>query len=268
MCKQKTQPIKMDDGFEEHLIYNSASDDSDADEAIASKVNEPIPSFIEDQLSSNDGLADALPNRQNLLEESDEDDLNKSVRRAKKNARILSSDDEKENSENEMHTNGMDVTNGINKTEHQTANAVRPSICDSDTKSSSDDKTSDREEVPVPKMVKKLKKKKKKKKHEQRKKHNNNKSHSDTNDDSDEENIRKHKKSDNQKMNTSDESSSSERSGSDSSAQSNGQSSDTKTVQPREKPVQRVNFAEDFFLYISFFFDFEFHISTKFLDVR
>lgn len=257
----------MDDGFEEHLIYNSASDDSDADEAIASKVNEPIASFIEDQLSSNDGLADALPNQQNLLEESDEDDLNKSVRRAKKNARILSSDDEKENSENEMHTNGMDVTNGINKTEHQTANAVRPSICDSDTKSSSDDKTSDREEVPVPKMVKKLKKKKKK--HEQRKKHNNNKSHSDTNDDSDDENIRKHKKSDNQKMNTSDESSSSERSGSDSSAQSNGQSSDTKTVQPREKPVQRVNFAEDFFFYISFFFfDSEFHISTKFLDVR
>lgn len=207
--------IKMDECFAESLVY-SESDNSDAEEGgVQATTNHELTSppkkeISEDPASQNDKSPENS-------EASDEDDMNKSIKKTRKNARILSSDDENENSDKEEHTNKSNLN-------------MRPSICDSDTKSSSDGNQSETE-VQAKKVNKKLKKKKQK---SQKPKQVSNGSASD----SESEN-----EGSNRKRSISDRSGGSggDSSGSNSSsADSNEETDNIENIKPREKTVQRV----------------------------
>lgn len=191
----------MDDDFGESLVY-SESDNSD-DEVGAKLDTHLSPS---EKPTHNESVS------KQGSEESDEDDMNISIVKSRKNARILSSDDEKESCNNESHMDDK------NTTASRGAINVRPSICDSDTKTSSDENQSDI------KPLKKLKKRKLK----QRNKSITNQSDSESDDSS--ENKKKNHKTNNGKLNSS----------SGDSSSSDNQIIDASNVKPREKPVQRV----------------------------
>lgn len=239
----------MDDGFEERLVY-SESDGSDVDEPTLQISEEPTTQLSAVLSSSIEQHSEILLDQNHRSEESDEDNLNISIKKTKKSVRILSSDDEKENSDNGSQVNGKDTkSDDDDPTEHQPKVSVRPSICDSDTSSGGSDANKSDMEVQSPKIVKKLKKKK----NEQRKRV---LSIDDDSGSEDDEKSKKQKKSA-KRRNISDQSGSSgssksgSNSGSDSnsSSHSNDQSKDNKNVKPREKTEQRV-LKTNFFIYI------------------
>lgn len=202
----------MGECFAERLVY-SDSDTSEGEEAKTTNSSEIYAHNSTVKQSDQNTVAD----------ESDEDDLNKSIKRSKKTTRILSSDDE-----NEGTIDGKDASEG------QRPVIVRPSICDSDTNSSSDENRGDNE-IPVQKFKKLRKKKEKpKKSHVSR-----GQSNSESDDESDENDKERHTKS-NRKQEVSSSSSGSVTS--DSSSHENDQEGGIQNVKPREKIIQRVMF--------------------------
>ncbi|XP_031632211.1 claspin isoform X2 [Contarinia nasturtii] len=200
----------MDGGFEETLMY-SGSENSD---------EEDVSKSINNQLLS--------PEKPTLEASDEEDDMNISVVKSRKTTRILSSDDDDDDKmENDDELQNM---NDKNAAENQSGFIIRPSICDSDTKSSSDGNQSDRA-VQVKKSVKKLKKKKVKQQHEL------NSSQSDSDDDT-ENDAKKITKMGKKKRSTSSQSSGGD---SDTSSRSNGPSDKAENVKPREKLEQRMS---------------------------
>lgn len=200
----------MDDCFAESLVY-SESDNSEVEDATKSPH---IPEYIPGAENASNEIENQLQESK-VSDESDEDDFNKSIRKKKNNARILSSDDEMSNDQT---LDSHEVKNLTN---------VRPSICDSDTKSSSDEDKIE-ENTQTNKMIKKLKKKKQKvcKISE----------NSQTNSDGssgDEEKIAKKPHRIRSSSNQSSNSSSSD-------SNSNDNTDSTQNIEPREKPVQRV----------------------------
>lgn len=256
--------METDDCFNERLVY-SDSENSDADETIDSVSKATTTQMSEDCLSpTSKEPTEAIHSDQNQLSnDSDEGDFNKSIKKIKKNARILCSDDESDhdNNDNEPQTNGTGNDTQIegyddNTTEHQAKINVRPTICDSDTKSSSDGNRSDAKNPPT----KSMKKLKKKKKSEPRKRVISNQSDSESNDENPDKSDKKQKKSTKRK-NISDRSGSSgstgssskSGSGSNSASDSNSSAHDgneasnaSQIVKPREKTVQRVFIREIF----------------------
>lgn len=252
----ETESLQEDDCFKESLIY-SDSENSDVDE-----TNDQVSKTSTAQMSQDDVLPNKNPteephsNENRLSSDSDEDDFNKSIRNVKKNARILCSEDENDNDGNETQINGTSTQfegSGDNTTDHQAKINVRPSICDSDTKSSGGNQ-SDAENTPTTKSFMKKLKKKKKKKHEPRKRVISNQSDSESNDENTDKSDKKQKKTAKLKH-TSDQSGSSgssgsrSGSGSDSNSTSESDSSSrgkqkldlvSKDVKPREKIAQRV----------------------------
>lgn len=209
----------MDECFTESLVY-SDSDNSETEETIRSphipEKDAPSPSAE----NAPNGIEDQLQETK-VSDESDEDDINKSICKKKKSARILSSDDEISNDQTDSHDTHNEV---------KVSNTFRPSICDSDTKSSSaDDKIE--EKTQTNKKMKKLKKKKQK----VRKMSENSKTNSDSEDgiSSDEEEITKKPHPKRSSSNQSSNSSSSD-------SNSNDDADVTQNIEPREKPVQRV----------------------------
>lgn len=206
----------MDDCFFESLVY-SESDNSETEEVTKS------PHIPEKHVPSENGAENAFRKIENQLQESkfsdesDEDDFNKSFGKKKKNARILSSDDEMSNDQT------LDC-----KDPHSKVNVlanVRPSICDSETKSSSD---GDRIEENTNKLKKKLKKKKQKVRRTPE--------NSQTDSDSDDGGSVKIAKKPHRTPSSSNQSSS----GSSSDSNSNDDADGTQNIAPREKSVQRV----------------------------
>lgn len=224
----------MDECFTESLVY-SDSDNSDGEE-LSTSTHIPEPNLPSSPENSNQDLT----NQNNGLSEgSDEEDMNKSMKRIKKNARILSSDDEEENSNNEVHTEEKDTTKSREPIE-STLN-IRPSICDSDTKSSSDGNQSDTE-IQTKKKGKKLKKKKQRIQ-KQTKASSGSGSDSENYSGSSEDNKENRNKSEHKRIKSSNQTErNDDSSGSDSSsADSNDQTDNAENVKPREKTVQRVN---------------------------
>lgn len=222
--------IKMDECFAESLIY-SGSENSDGEEAAEL-------THVPDLTLSPEKTTQDQPNHTNnvdMSEESDDDDdMNKSIKKTKKSARILSSDEEKENSDNELHAEDIETT----ETQEPNKNSfnVRPSICDSDTKSSSDGRQSDTE-IQTKKINKKFTKKKQK---IEKEKQTSDGSESDS--DSDAEGSKDGKINCKKKQSTSNRSKGSDdSSGSDSSSADSNQMDTTENVKPREKTEQRVN---------------------------
>lgn len=202
----------MDECFAESLVY-SDSDKSEGEERGIESTH--------------------IQNYRNPAE-SDEDDMNKSLKRTKKHAKFLSSDDENEKSDNESrHTE--EAQESIKSTFN-----MRPSICDSDTKSSSDGNQND-SEIETKNVIKKFKKKKTKiQKHKQTAKGSGSDSESDiggAEDDKENSMKPKHKRGDSKLPEESDDSSASD----SSSADSNNQTDTIDNIKPREKTVQRVN---------------------------
>lgn len=260
----ETESLQTDDCFQERLVY-SDSENSDADETI-----DPVPETSTKQMSDDDcsltinkDSNETVNSDQNhLSNDSDEGDFNKSIKKVKKSARTLCSDDE---NDSDNHVNEPNQTKGMgndsgsedihgNSTEPQARTIVRPSICDSDTNSSSDGIRS-KAKSPPKKSLKKLKKKKKKS--EPRKRVISNQSDSESNDEDADKPDKKQKKSAKRKQ-SSDRSGGSGSSGSgsgtgsgsgsgsgsasdsNSSAHNNETSNDSQVAKPREKVAQRV----------------------------
>lgn len=255
----------MDDCFTERLVY-SASEESD--------VDEPVQPFEDDPVPIGNTTVD-LPTQNGGSDESDED-FNKSIVKSKKTAKILSSDDEddcngvenkeeKNNDESneEKHSDNESHMDVDNTPQEPITNKVRPSICDSDTKSSGDENPINAIKAQKKlKKLKKLKNKKEKEKPKQNKKQNQKQQQipksDDSESDSDGSNVGKHEKKEKPKekqkqkqkkklargSSKSNSSSSGESSNSDSSAHSDDdvQTKGTKLIKPRAKPAQRVFF--------------------------
>lgn len=207
----------MDDCFTESLFY-SESDNSDPEE-----IKKPTPT-PENCISPIGTSTENQSQNEKMSFQSDEEDINNSIRKIKKNPRILSSDEEESNDQT---LNSL----GPISNEKKGATIIRPSICDSDTKSSSDDNEIDSR---TPKMMKKLKKKKKKK---QNTRTNSDNSQSESESDSETEKDNTTKSS--RKKNSSSQSSNS--SNADSNDDNDEKDEDgIQNFEPREKPVQRV----------------------------
>lgn len=220
----------MDGGFEETLIYSGSSglENSDVEDTQKS---------IGIQLSSPEITIKHVSNEiSNETSESadEDDDMNISMVKSRKNARILSSDDDddgkKENIDEESQLYDK------NSTENQSSRIIRPSICDSDTKSSSGENQSDEEIISqTKKLSKKLKKKRSKKQHKPTA------VQSDSEDDS-ENNAKRNVKMSIRKSKTSSQSS-------DDSDSSKHKSDETENVKPREKLAQRVKMKHHQYIY-------------------
>lgn len=196
----------MDECFVERLVYSDS--DNNEEETIHS-----IKTSIKHQLSNN-----------TVSDESDEDNLNKSFRRSKKNTRILSSDDEK-----------VDVIRELDVTESKKSTSVRPSICDSDTKSSGDENKNVKEIEGVQKKTRKLKKKKRilERPYERD-------SNSESDDECGDNEKKQHTKSNQKQKSPNLSDSSSDSTNSDSNV--SGEEEDVQNTEPRVKPIQRVKF--------------------------
>lgn len=245
----ETESLQTDDCFKERLVY-SDSENSDVDETIDPVPKASTTRVSEDCLSpaSKESTEAVHFDQNHLSNDSDEGDFNKSIKKIKKNARILCSDDESGDESNgtEPQTSG---TGNDTQIVDKTTEHVRPSICDSDTKSSSDGNRSDAKNPPPIKPMKKLKKKKKS---EPRKRVISNQSDSESNDENTDKPDKKQKKS-NKRKNSSNHSGSSGSTGSGSGSSShsasdsnssvhsdNEASNAVKIVKPREKTEQRV----------------------------
>ncbi|XP_055305136.1 claspin [Sitodiplosis mosellana] len=217
----------MDECFAESLVY-SDSENSDGEEGGVELTH--VPELKSSPEKINEGPTNQNDGNSRESGESDEDDMNRSVKKTKKTSRFLSSDDENENSDNaSKNTEDVQEPTKINFN-------VRPSICDSDTKSSSDGNQSNTE-MQTKKTTKKLKKKKQK---IQKQKQMSNGSESDAGDSEDDN---KNSKKSTRKRSTANRSGGSgDSSGSDSSsADSNDQMHSIENVKPREKTVQRMS---------------------------
>lgn len=236
------------DDFEERLVY-SDSENSDADETTniseqpasvepverttadmdvddeneddlnksMKKTNKHFLSSDEED-NSND-ITKTHPTQgepHNKSGESDEEDFNKSVKKGKKNGRVLSSDDDE----------------SVDKS-RPAVSVIRPSICDSE--SSSGEKSDI--EIPKKKPAKKVKKKKPTQP----------KPSDESNSESDDESTEKQKKS--KKKSHSSESGSGSSSNSESDQQENDELGDMKNIKPREKTAQRVRLSTDDFCF-------------------
>lgn len=256
--------METDDCFQERLIY-SDSEHSDIDETN-DPVTEPSTTQLTEDCSlpvSKEPTDEKHSDSNHLSADSDEDDFNKSIK-VKKNARILSSDDD-DGDNNEPQINEIETQFDVieeNTVEHQQSQPqtkinVRPSICDSD----SSDGNESVAEKPATKPVEKLKKKKKKIKGEQpRRRVIINQSDSESNDENKDEPKKKEKAKSTKRKNVSDQSSSSSGTGSGSGSNSTGSASDSNAsgsdnetsdvsksvVKPREKTTAQRVFIERF----------------------
>lgn len=203
----------MDECFAERLVY-SDSDNSEGEITRSTKTHtQSTETPTENQLS-----------KDTESDKSDEDDLNKFIKKSKKNAKILSSEDEQ-----------VDSIKENDATESKKSVSVRPSICDSDTKSSSDENKNDKE-IPIQRKSKKLKKKKRilEKPYESG-------LNSESDDECEANEQKKHIISNKKQRSSSLSGSSSNSTNSDSN--DSGEEKGVQNIEPRLKPIQRVMFA-------------------------
>lgn len=209
----------MDDCFTESLVY---SDSEGSDDDFSNAPENTAISTIEKAQISTENTIETITDGIESPEHSEDEEftVNNSMRKGRKTNQILSSDDDDENDQNTD-----EISMGKDSVAHDSV--IRPSICDSDTESESQN---DQNHHRIKTNLKKKKKEKFKTSQ--------NNSSTNSSDSSDDETDRSQDLKEKKSSKLPNTSSSENSSGSDSNG--DDESNNTTAVQPREKVEQRV----------------------------